>query len=283
MSRHNVDIPAVGQRITSLTGALERGLGRAAERPENLEYALQTAMLIVDLRTSADPTADLLETWESVVTAMQIASAIFVSATTTAAAVEVRIGGRMHTIPASRPRRHVTADNWLTAFYLAVLCREQGRLTMLSEVPLGLLRVNEAGYDEVIFTWIDVLQTYWQEGPGIGPKLQAAFEGTDPDRPTQVGREHMLKIVYPPVNLLYRFLQEQRAEFNTALVQALELHRDYWSSDVDERSADPEGLVALAPLAMACLAHDAGFPVEVESEFLPTHILRRSWLGEFDT
>lgn len=35
--------------------------------------------------------------------------------------------------------------------------------------------------------------------------------------------------------------------------------------------------------AVACLACDAGFPIEVESEYLPIRLLDRSWLGEFDT
>ncbi|MFI9287832.1 Imm49 family immunity protein [Streptomyces werraensis] len=38
-----------------------------------------------------------------------------------------------------------------------------------------------------------------------------------------------------------------------------------------------------ALLALTCLAYDAGRPIEVESEYLPEHLLKRSWLGEFPT
>ncbi|WP_420823792.1 Imm49 family immunity protein [Streptomyces torulosus] len=41
--------------------------------------------------------------------------------------------------------------------------------------------------------------------------------------------------------------------------------------------------MALGPLALACLAYDGGMAVEVESEYLPAHLLRRDWLGEFPT
>nr|WP_232108086.1 immunity 49 family protein [Streptomyces gossypiisoli] len=34
---------------------------------------------------------------------------------------------------------------------------------------------------------------------------------------------------------------------------------------------------------MACFAHDAGIPIEVESEYLPATLLGRNWLGEFQT
>ncbi|WP_078660702.1 Imm49 family immunity protein [Streptomyces sp. NRRL B-24484] len=49
------------------------------------------------------------------------------------------------------------------------------------------------------------------------------------------------------------------------------------------RPLDTTGLVAPAPLAMACLAHDAGMPIDVESEYLPHHLLRGTWVGEFPT
>ncbi|MGW7594442.1 Imm49 family immunity protein [Streptomyces rubiginosohelvolus] len=36
-------------------------------------------------------------------------------------------------------------------------------------------------------------------------------------------------------------------------------------------------------MAITCLAFDAGFPIEVESDYLPAHLLNRSWVGEFTT
>ncbi|MEU6294433.1 Imm49 family immunity protein [Streptomyces erythrochromogenes] len=43
-----------------------------------------------------------------------------------------------------------------------------------------------------------------------------------------------------------------------------------------------EGLVALGPLAIACMARDAGMPIEVESEYLPQELLEFGWVGEVD-
>ncbi|WP_372443883.1 hypothetical protein [Streptomyces adelaidensis] len=34
---------------------------------------------------------------------------------------------------------------------------------------------------------------------------------------------------------------------------------------------------------MACLAHGGGICIDVESEYLPEHLLKRGWLGEFPT
>ncbi|WP_374936903.1 immunity 49 family protein [Streptomyces sp. Ru73] len=62
------------------------------------------------------------------------------------------------------------------------------------------------------------------------------------------------------------------------MVDALRWHKAYWTGDED-RSMSSEGLVSLGPLAIACLARDAGFPIEVESEYLPKALLDFAWTG----
>ncbi|MFD4701465.1 hypothetical protein [Streptomyces niveus] len=39
--------------------------------------------------------------------------------------------------------------------------------------------------------------------------------------------------------------------------------------------------MALAPLTIACMASDADMRIDVESEYLPKRLLRRTWVGEF--
>ncbi|MEU4504031.1 immunity 49 family protein [Streptomyces sp. NPDC024089] len=80
-----------------------------------------------------------------------------------------------------------------------------------------------------------------------------------------------------PSDVLARATGAAGETANQALAEALELHKAYWSTP--ERSGDIAGFLALGPLAIACLAYDAGFPVEVESEYLPVRLLDRSWAG----
>nr|WP_255218454.1 Imm49 family immunity protein [Nocardia abscessus] len=58
--------------------------------------------------------------------------------------------------------------------------------------------------------------------------------------------------------------------------------REYWTA-TEDRAMSSEGLVALDLLAIACLAYDAGFPIDIESEYLPTALLEYAWVGEIDT
>ncbi|MFE9122214.1 immunity 49 family protein [Streptomyces sp. NPDC007172] len=231
-----------------------------------------------------DPTARASETWEAWVAAMQTGSALFASAMAPeGTTVECLIAHEKRAVPGLGGPTHFTdAGTWLQAFWLAIICRDQTRLTQLANVPLELLRGSGADFEEYIYDWVDALQTYWLEGEGLGDKLVAAFDGTNPQNLRFVDRELMLMILYPPLNVFYRFLTQDDEEFDKTLLQAVQLHHEYWTAD-EERADDLDGAVALAPLALACLAHDAGRPITIETEYLPENLLDRSWLGEFPT
>ncbi|MYR44779.1 hypothetical protein GTW67_22770 [Streptomyces sp. SID5910] len=260
-----------------------RKIEELTEWPQSFGMTFSSALHTAKLQCSLDPTADKLETWEAWVMAMQVGSALFASATAPeGSTVECVIGHELRTIPAVGVTHFTDAGSWLEAFWLAVVCRDQTRMTQLCEVPVETLRASGAVFEEYIYHWVDALQTYWLERPGLGEKLVAAFNGTDPDRLRFMDREMMLKVLYPPINLFFRFVKRDPDQFNEALVQALELHKEYWTAS-EERQETGDGDIPLGILAVTCLAHDAGLPVEVESEYLPEHLLKRSWLGEFPT
>ncbi|MFJ7773634.1 Imm49 family immunity protein [Streptomyces yangpuensis] len=54
-----------------------------------------------------------------------------------------------------------------------------------------------------------------------------------------------------------------------------------WTAN-EGRARSGEGLVALGPLAIACMARDAGMAIEVESAYLPQELLQFGWAGEVD-
>ncbi|MER6086754.1 immunity 49 family protein [Streptomyces bluensis] len=272
------------------TGNAEEGLAvlqnNAQELIDGLEAnstglgdALGTTLTLAKAHCLMDPRASIFPTWDAWVNAMQVGSAVFAAATTAEAQVQCRIAHKDRILQATGPQWYVQPNTWLTAFYLAVVCRERDRITALCQVPLSLLRENGSRFDEFQFAWIDTLQTYWLGGPDLGQKLVAAVDGTDPE--TVTDREAVGKLMYPPMEMFHRIVREDHAGFNRALVAALQWHKEYWTEE--DRATTIPGLVALAPLAMACIAHDAGIPIEVESEYLPAVLIKRNWCGEFPT
>jgi hypothetical protein len=78
----------------------------------------------------------------------------------------------------------------------------------------------------------------------------------------------------PPVILLSQLVAQDRDGFDLALVDVLEEHRD--AHGIGERAEDPDGLIDLDALALACLARAKGWPVRVRSDYLPQGVLDRA-------
>ncbi|MEU1517308.1 immunity 49 family protein [Streptomyces sp. NPDC005811] len=261
---------------------LERTIAVLESSPSMFDGAMGGAETYLRARLAVDPDASHLRTWEATVTAMQVYSSAFAAAVRTEGAIECRIADVVRTVPATGPQYYTNAGNWLTAFWLAVVCREQTRMTQLCEIPVGFLRSSGVEYDDYVYHWIDALQTYWSERPGLGEKLIAAIQASEPEVVRIADRELLDKILYQPINLFQYFLRKDHEGFRQALFEALELHKSFWTAS-EEREETVDGYLALGPLAVACLAYDAGFPIEVESEYIPGELLKRAWLGEFPT
>ncbi|MBF6215435.1 immunity 49 family protein [Nocardia puris] len=121
----------------------------------------------------------------------------------------------------------VNAGNWLSAFWLAIVCRDQDKLDSLSDVPIELLRASGQEYDEYVYDWVDTLQSYWAERPGLIEKLTATLQNSDPAVAAIAPRELLDHILYPPINLFYSFIRRGQVDYNDALVEAVNLHKEY--------------------------------------------------------
>ncbi|MBT2421252.1 immunity 49 family protein [Streptomyces sp. ISL-22] len=281
VTRHEVPADRVSS-VQELVDDTEARVRKLESMPSTFNTGLNRALANAKTHCALDPRAARIETWEAWVAAMQIGSALFRAATSSEPTVECLISGKPRTIRSTGPQSPANAGNWLTAFYLALICRERGRLTELSNVPISLLRESGAVFDEYIYDWVDTLQTYWKRGPDVGDKLVAAINGTNPEALQFADRSLMLRILYPPLNLFYRLVLGDGERFNVELVKALEWHKEYWTAE-ESTAAQVSGLVALGPLAMACLAHDGGIPVEVESGYIPKYLLEGGRVGDFPT
>ncbi|WP_328399336.1 immunity 49 family protein [Streptomyces sp. NBC_00390] len=282
VARHVVPGPDAERFAERLSAQVADRIDRLERSADAIDFAFSTALVALQAHCVADPQAAKLETWEATVSATQLGSALFAVTSASEGAVECRIDRKMRSIPVIGPQPFADAGNWLSAFWLAVVCREQQRMTQLCEIPLERLRSPEGDYDEFTYHWVDVLQTYWLQRPGLVDKLIAAIETSDPAVARTTPRDLLQGVFYPPINLFYHFVRKHEEGFSPALVEALKLHQAYWTLD-EERKTDIDGTVALGPLAMACLAYDGKLPIEVESDYLPKHLLEHGWLGEFPT
>ncbi|NEC08522.1 immunity 49 family protein [Streptomyces sp. SID7909] len=271
--------------MASLTESTHRILDRLEVSEMSRARALDCCLTVAFSYCAADPRSEKIETWEAWVTAMQVGSALFDSATATEGVVPCRIGiaGEVKQLPATGPTPYSHAGAWLTSVYLATICREEERLDRLMRVPVSLLRESGAVFDEYVYEWVEALQSYWdRRSSDMWSNLATAISHATPESARIADKETLLKTLYPPLELFQLYNRGEDEKFNSSLSEFLNWHRQYWTGD-EARSLSSDGLVALAPLAIACMAFDNGFTIEVESDYLPKELLQFGWSGEIDT
>ncbi|MEU6988579.1 immunity 49 family protein [Streptomyces sp. NPDC046324] len=282
--RHEFCTDNAAQLIAPIITGTKDVLDHIETSEDDRADALLSTLTTAKWHCLTDPTAGAYPTWEAWVTAMQVGCSLFVSGRALEGPVPCRIGsrGEVKHLPATGPRDYLHAGTWLTSFYLALICREHERVNQLTRVPVSFLLASGAEFDHYIYAWVETLQNMWSGRQATWDTLVTAIEGTAPEAAHIAGQDLMLKVLYPPLEMFHRYLRRETEQFNAALVDALTWHREYWTAN-EARSTSGEGLVALGPLAIACLAYDADMPIEVTSEYVPQALLKRSWLGEYDT
>ncbi len=282
--RHDFPVDDMDEALTPILQSAEDAIAEIETSEFDRHDALGFSLTLAKWACVSDPPVGEIGTWETWVTAMQVSAGLFIAGAATEGTTACRIGskGEIKNLPATGPQDYLHAGNWLTSYYLAVICRENERLDQLARIPVSFLRASGMEFDEYIYAWVETLQNAWFGRQEAWDTLVTAIDGTDPNRPSIAGPDLMLKIVYPPLEAFHRYHLQEPDQFNRSLEKAVAWHREYWTSD-EARAKSGTGLVALGPLAIACMAFDAGIPVELESEYLPKYLLERRWVGSFPT
>ncbi|WP_327263699.1 immunity 49 family protein [Streptomyces sp. NBC_01232] len=272
-------------KMAAVVPVMEESVSESLEQIETSHSsradALMESLNVALVRTVGDSSAVMLETWESWLLAMQVHSAVFAAIAPDRETVTCKIREEERHFATTGPKPYLNADTWLDAFYLAVICREAARLDMLARIPVSLLRDFGGTLDEYTYAWVETLQSFWLRRDDLGTHLVRAVDLSAPEHARVVDAEEMAKLRYPPIMMIYRYLRNDPAGFNEALADAVRWHKEYWTADED-RAHNILGVVAIAPLAIACLAKANGIPVEVQTDYLPEALLDFGWRGEFD-
>ncbi|MFI8831539.1 immunity 49 family protein [Streptomyces afghaniensis] len=262
--------PALGELMRSAAESMDL----LVRDPAALGDVFRSILALAHARCAYDPDVAHIDTWDAWATATRLGSALF----TGAPSQECRLGeDRVWQLPALPAEPPADARAWLDALYLAIVCRQTARIGRLCRVPLEVLRQDDS-VDEYVLHWIDALQAYFSNGPGMDDvvkKLIATIETSGRDGVTQAPLEFVNGIDYQPAALFHRLIARDHDTFAKVLAEAVAEHGGYWGA-----SAAPRARVALGPLAMACLAYDYGFPVDPAQTYLPTHLLNRERIEE---
>ena len=187
---------------------------------------------------------------------------------------EFPFGNRLVTSPAYGPESRAHIYSWIDGWYGALMSRDQRSLDLLSGTADDVLRASPSMGEECAYAWKGALVAFHSAPDAALPHIERAIELTAEDKMTMTrkGGGTLFATVFAQLAAIVR---RDAEGFETTLVGALEAHKRFWKTP--SRARNPLGWVAWGPLALACLAHDRGISVRVESEYLlPILIERRS-------
>lgn len=100
--------------------------------------------------------------------------------------------------------------------------------------------------------------------------LAAAMRMADPAAVPAASRGWVLDIVASELELAFRVVTNDGPAYETMMSDALDRHHHYYGTD---GTRDTQGQIALAPLAVACLAEDLGLATTTTSDYIPRWII----------
>ena len=167
-----------------------------------------------------------------------------------------------------------SADTWLDAFWLAMICRDAALLDSLCETSADDLKKTDENIPAYKLLFIDALRTHWQSKEDVRETLIAAMEATAPGRSDIAEPDFVCSIDVPLIELTFHVLA-RNSTFLSAFHKAIEHHKQYWSTS--ERSNDPRGFVSFGLTALVALGSDCGFVLDITSEYLMAELIPDSW------
>jgi hypothetical protein len=129
--------------------------------------------------------------------------------------------------------------------------------------------------------WARAVQGFELGADWAGAVLGRALEEADPGQyPVNSSSFAFCADIANPMMALVVATAGTAEAFNDALRKVLEAHRSYYGerrfSPPQYQENDPRGFIALGPLAFAVAMRARGWPITVESDYLPRSLIEPS-------
>jgi hypothetical protein len=177
-----------------------------------------------------------------------------------------------------------TSLDWENAIYLAVISRkEHALLDVLS------LDFNSTNFPEISIghkyrkAFIQFLLEYLRDDSINNSLLKVMEEQYELAEEViaefKPDYSYWIYLYRPLIKLIQGLHKDEEKSFNIHLIKALEHHRNFWSSSRPMNPGGPapyqdyEGLISLPCTALASMAFDKGWKLDVKSDYMPAFMI----------
>ena len=179
------------------------------------------------------------------------------------------IGGSTVQIVGQAPNSSLGPVNYQIGLYCSLISRDDDANHQLCVTPPVSIRRSGVEADEYQYAWISMLGRISRR-ENLDGAVDAVIAETAPDLVKIATRNHVDATLW-----LARAAEAARsrnaAAVNDGLAKSLEYFRKVWEEDPKSW----QGWLSLGATAIACWALDRGISITVESEYMPSALLRK--------
>lgn len=272
----------IQERLDYYTNRLPKSLANVTKKPSNLSSLLDVSLNYAGYLSVLEPNS--VQIYRALSIAANTISSIFSLADLSITEkYDLYVGeGPAFSFPQTGPSTYSDSVTWKEGYFLAAACREKYVLDSLVSRSTDIIRQSSNGVNEYSHLVVDALKSFYNLETSIeetNEKLIAVADATDESKIRPLTMDATINIVLPEMELISCILEGNFEHFNESLADALNCHKRHWSSD-EKMSGDPRGFIAIGLLGIACFAYDKGFPIEVESEYIPKCILEKQFFAQ---
>ena len=257
--------------VDHFAGIVQRDTAKAPWTPPIAANIIDHALANAARRTLLDARDPQIK---AELTAVACAAAALFEAAATTAGTEVTVphpsGGTVTITSTGLDPENADPIQWRRGLLAALVTRHAGAIGLLGKTPVETLRALAPNLPVWMMKERPALQAIALRSPGAGAPVVEAAEAADPDKVADQ-KDWVLDIVTPELQLGFAALSHDQAHFDDWIVKAIKCHHHYYGRAEEKKNV--HGQLALAPLAMACVAHDLGLQVPVESDYLPRWLI----------
>lgn len=162
--------------------------------------------------------------------------------------------------------------HWRTGLLAAMAVRKRRAIELLAGIPRELLHRLAPADPEWAMLERDALQALALRADNAAELLERAARAADPETVGELSRDWVLDVVTPELQVGFRAMARDQRGVDTWMVEAIKGHHHYYFERSDRRK-NILAQLALAPLAMACVANDMDVRTTASSDYVPARVI----------
>ncbi|MBB1362940.1 immunity 49 family protein [Shewanella sp. SR44-4] len=157
---------------------------------------------------------------------------------------------------------------WLDAYFLAVITRDKESMDSLANFPVEIMKQSATKAGPVSYNLVEVFQAYHHRQSNYPALLNECMKMA-----VAQGNDWALDIAMGYLETFAALTTDIGFDFNETLAKNLQLQEKYWINASDPNTVPVDSFLPLQLLGMACMWHDRGNQVLVESDSLPRFLI----------